>query len=396
MHFAILSHVLPPSPSGQAVVLYRILSEINQDNFYLIKSREDSLQNKQSLNNSFQLQAQYYHLHTEPFLNGQNILGFSLIINIVNIFIRIIARAKNISSIIRSESTTTAIIACSGDLLDIPAGFLASQMAHIPFYAYIFDDYAFQWTGNYRRFAKLVSPFIFKHSAGVIGPNEYICEEYKRRYGVSSILVRNPCDKDELDNEPISDWPSENGKIKIIFTGAVYHANYDCFRNLIKAMDFLEEHKPELHIFTSQTRNELEDQEIQSDKIFIHSHIPYSDILKQQRKADILFLPLAFKSPIPEVIHTSAPGKMGEYLASGRPVLAHVPANSFVADYFEKNQCGWVADKNDPHLLANTIKKIILDQELRTSITRNALKQAKIDYSPDKARDQLLRLMRGQ
>ncbi|HMD90199.1 MAG TPA: glycosyltransferase [Anaerolineaceae bacterium] len=340
------------------------------------------------------LDAKYYYLPgIAPKSSGIRPLKFLL--HHIEMFQQIWARARQVKNILRRENCG-ALVACTGDLIDMPAGFLASQMANIPFYAYIFDDYVFQWTSGRRQFAKLVAPFIFKHCAGVIGPNEYICTEYQRRYGVHPTLVRNPCDKDELEKEPYSQWPGENEKIKIIYTGAIYRANFDCFRNLVKAMDSLKESSLELHIFTSQTRRELEDQDIKSDRLFLHSHLPYSEIFEQQRRADILFLPLAFESPIPEVIRTSAPSKMGEYLASGRPVLAHVPADSFVAYYFKKNQCGWLADQNNPNHLVSVIKNIILDQELHTTTIENALQQAKIDFSPVAARDQFLRMMDNQ
>ena len=204
----------------------------------------------------------------------------------------------------------------------------------------------------------MIAPFIFKRSAGIVGPNEFICDEYRQRYSVRATLVRNPCARDELTIKPYDQWPAENGKIKIVYTGAIYHANYDCFRNLIRAMESLLEYNLELHIFTAQTPEQLADQQVKGEHVFIHSHVPYSEILEEQRKADILFLPLAFESPIPEVIRTSAPGKLGEYFASGRPVLAHVPADSFVAYYLSLYKCGWVADQNDPARLATVIIKL--------------------------------------
>jgi glycosyltransferase involved in cell wall biosynthesis len=391
MRFALLSHVLPPSPSGQAVMLYRILSHIDPKKFYLISSATEQELN-QNKNQHLLLQAPSFSLPQEPLLKGPSRFGLGSLRNILNTLIRIIVRTGNILKIVRREPAN-AIIACSGDLADIPAAFLASRMAHIQFFAYIFDDYVFQWTGYYRLFAKLVAPFIFKHSAGIIGPNEFICEEYRQRFGVSPTLVRNPCDQNELEKEPNPQWPSESGKIKIIYTGAVYHANYDCFRNLICVLGILKKHPLELHIYTAQTREQLETQGIQSKQVFIHSHVPFSDILEQQRKADILFLPLAFKSPIPEVIRTSAPGKMGEYLASGRPVLAHVPTDSFVAYYFKKHRCGLIADQNDSHRLAAEIEKLITNPEIRREMIQSAQRQVRLDYSPELARCRLIALL---
>lgn len=385
---AFISHVLPPSPSGQAVVLYRILSGVREDEYYLIHSRILP-QGERNESNLFHLRAQYYSLPAEPTLSRPKYFGLGRIRHIINLFLQIYVRAKNIANILRREPATTALVACSGDFADIPAGSLAGRMLGLPFYAYIFDDYVFQWTGSQRWIAKLIAPFIFKYSAGIIGPNEFICEEYQRRYGVKTTLVRNPCDKAELEKEPYIRTHSQNSKIKIIYTGAIYHANFDCFGNLIQAIKSLQEYPLELHIFTAQTREQLESQGIQSEKIFIHSHVPYSEILEQQRKADILFLPLAFESPIQEVIRTSAPGKLGEYLASGRPVLAHVPANSFVAHYLEKNQCGLVASENDPPSLKGHILKLINDEGFRRAITHNARQRAQLDFDPQVARERL-------
>jgi len=393
MQFAILSHILPPSPSGQAVALYRILSRIDPDSYYLI-SREFYPQEKHRADNALPLKATYHALSPEPQVYYPNRYGFWRIRNLINIFLSIFLRTVNILKVIRNNPIRI-LIACTGDFADIPAGFLASRIKGIPFIAYIFDDYVYQWTGGYRMVAKMISPFIFKWSRGIIGPNEFICDEYQQRYRVKSALVRNPCAMGELTKSVYTRWPTEKDKIRIIYTGAVYHANYDCFRNLIRAMDILIEYNLELHIFTAQTPEQLVDQQIEGEYVFIHSHVPYSQILEQQRKADILFLPLAFESPIPEVIRTSAPGKLGEYLASGRPVLAHVPADSFVAYYLGSYRCGWVADQNDPYRLAMQIKGLVTDTEVRFEIIQNALRQAHRDFSPETARNILLEYLKN-
>jgi len=390
MRFALLSHVLPPSPSGQAVMLFRILSRLDPEIFYLISSASEQ-ETFQNTNKQLPLQAPSFSLPPEPLLKGSRHFGLDPIRNALNILIRIIVRTLSMLKIVHREPTN-AIIACSGDLTNIPAGFLISRIIHVPFFAYIFDDYVYQWRGNYRRFAKFIGQFIFKHSAGIIGPNEYICQEYRQRYNITPTLVRNPCENGFF--KPFLKWPAESDKIKIIYTGAIYHANYDCFWNLIRAMDLLEDYHLELHIYTAQTYEELEEQQIKGKKVIVHSHVPYKDILEHQRKGDILFLPLAFESPIPEVIRTSAPGKMGEYLASGRPILAHVPPNSFVADYFKRYQCGSIVDQKEPRKLAEGIKNLIVDLTLRNKIIKNAQRQAQLDFSAELASSSLMALLR--
>lgn len=388
--FALISHILPPSPTGQAVMLYRILSGINGNAYYLINTRDHSSPGENNMNDRFRLHGLYYSLAPEPTINIPQNFMVSSFIKVINVFIRFCTRTRNILRIIRQEPDTSSIVVCTGNIVDIPVGFLVSKICGISFYAYIFDDFMYQFIGSERWIAKLIAPFIFKHSAGIIGPNEFICQEYHRRYGVEAVLVRNPCDKTELEKEPYVQISGQKNRIKIIYTGDVYIANFGCFRNLILAMKLLEEYPLELHIFTSRIPEQLVNEGIQSDKTFIHPHLSYHEILEQQRMSDILFLPLAFESPIPELIRTSAPGKLGEYLASGRPILAHVPANSFVADYLKKNQCGLVASVNDPSSLKSHILKLIKDEGYCREMTHRARQRAKLDFDPQVASGNLI------
>ena len=388
--FALISHILPPSPSGQAVMLYRILSAVNPETYYLIASKEIFSASGHGADSHLHLSARHYSLPPESVINLPDRFGLRFLSAMISNIMRVRERRKNILNILRQEPDTKAIVACSGDLADIPSGFLASRKAHIPFFAYIFDDYVYQWTGHSRRLAKWLAPFVLRHCAGIIGPNEFICTEYQRRYGVKTILVRNPCPANEIAEGPSSRWPAESGTIKIFFAGAVYRANLDCFRNLIQALASLPEHRFTLDIFTGQSRQHLDAVGIRGEPVLVHAHAPYDRIREAQRQADILFLPLSFSTPLHEAMRTAAPGKMGEYLASGRPVLAHVPADSFVADYFRRHHCGWVADQGDPEGIARELEAIIAAPERRAEITANARRQARLDFSPKTAGEKLL------
>ena len=394
--FAVISHVLPPSPSGQAVALFRILGAVPAAAYYLVLSKGSPLPDPDGAGDRWRLPGRHYSLPPQAPGKWLKRPGLRLIGDIVRTAMRIRAHRNNVLAILRREPGTQAVIACSGDLATIPGGFLASRKAGIPFFAYIFDDYVYQWTGHVRLLAKWLAPFVFRHCAGIIGPNEFICAEYRRRYGVRSILVRNPCPAPELAAGRLRRWPAESGRIKIFFAGAIYRANDDCFRNLIQALAALPEHRFTLDIFTGQSRQHLEAMGIRGERVFIHAHAPYERIQEAQRQADILFLPLSFAAPLHEVLRTAAPGKMGECLASGRPVLAHVPADSFVADYFRRHRCGWIADQGDPGGIARELEAIIAAPEQRAEITANARRQAQLDFSPETAGEQLLTLVQGQ
>lgn len=370
---ALLSHILPPSPSGQAMVLYRLLNELDHDNYCLI-SRENY--EKHNGVGSSKLPARYYKL--KPVFQLPIINYFKTLIMAINT-IEIYIRAKQIEKIIRKEHCKL-LIACTGDLYDLPAAYLASKWTDIPFVPYIFDFYAYQWTDFNRSISKRLEPIILKHAKGLIVPNEHLQKEYIQRYAVSSTVIHNPCLLPDLDDLDKADKVFNNHEINIVYTGAIYHAHYDAFRNIITAIQQLKRSDVKLHLYTAQTESELIHNGISGNIVVYHPHINNSEVPKVLRHASILFLPLAFDSPIPEVIKTSAPGKTGEYLSVGRPVLVHAPPDSFVSWYFKENQCGLVVDKNDPSVLSEALKKIISDKNLQIELGKKARTQAEKDF----------------
>jgi len=385
---AVLSHILPPSPSGQAMVLFRLLRDLSPEDYCLL-SRHDYDPYLCEQDSTSRLPARYYHLSGEFQLRGASRVRA---LRVASNLLEFLRRIKGVLRIIKHEKCG-AIIACSGDVYDLPVGYLASRLAHVPFYAYIFDYYSRQWPRRLqRRFAQLWEPTLIKRAAGVIVPNEFLRDEYRRRYHVEPIVIHNACANSEIENKDETPWPSHDGEIKIVYTGAIYHAHYDAFRNFIAAIQQLERQDVKLHIYTAQSPVELEKEDILGPVVAYHNHLAPPHVFKVQRQADILFLPLAFDSVIPEVIRTSAPGKMGEYLASGRPILVHAPVNSFVSWYFKEHNCGVVVDQSEPAMLAEAIERILDDADLRQVLSENARVRAKVDFNVKVAQAEFLRV----
>lgn len=382
---AVLSPSLPPAPTGQATALYRLLRDAPSEDYCLL-SEED--------HNSYTaplgmpdiplcLAARYYHL-TEWYLTKPSRFGTWRTRALINTGLQVVQRTRNIARILKRERCG-AIVAASGSLLNLPAAYLASRWLRIPFYAYLFDHYSLQWPGYlHRAFARIMEPAILRGAAGVIVPNEFLRDDYRRRYRIEPIIVRNPCEVPECDGKMASPWPAREDAISIVYTGSVYHAHYDAFRRLITAIEMLGRPDVKLHLYTAQTESVLEQEGICGPVVY-HGHLSPSQVADVQRRADILFLPLAFHSPIPEVIRTSAPGKMGEYLASGRPILVHAPANSFISWYFKEHACGIVADQADEKSVAQAILSILEDATSRQQLVEHARTRASKDFSVEAA-----------
>lgn len=386
--FAFVSHVLPPSWSGQAVVIGRLLEGMDPDRYCLI-SRQNYDPKIYQGKVSSRLPARYYCVPPEFRIGSRFVPG----LRTANILLQIFLRARQIARIVRRERSN-AVVVGTGDPVDLPAAFLACLWEGASYYPYMFDDYAYQWVEPAEHFvAKVIEPILLKHASRVIVPNEFLRDEYHRRYGVEPVLIRNPCRESELASPTEVPWPLNPGEIKIVYTGAVYHAHYDAFRNLLEAIQKMGRPEIKLHIYTAQPAEHLEREGIYGPVVH-HDHMDFSRIGEVQRKADILFLPLAFNSSIREVIRTSAPGKMGEYMASGRPILVHAPSDSFLSWYFRKHRCGLVVDRSDLAALTRGIRRMMDEPALRQDLVEKAFGRAKEDFGPAEARARFMELFR--
>jgi glycosyltransferase involved in cell wall biosynthesis len=388
----IVSHVLPPAPSGQAVVLYRLLAGTPPERYFLI-SRENYEGGKGADSASEKLPGRYYRFAPPFALRVPGVPLLSGPAASLNAWIAIRSRARQIARIARKEDCG-ALVGCTGDLYDLPATAIAGRWTGLPVILYLFDDYVHQWTGHSRKLAASLEPGIFRAARAVIVPNEHARAEYAKRYGVVGTIIRNPCPIPDLVKMKGGERVFGPGAVHVVYTGAVYHAQGDAFRNLIEAIRRLSPKRIQLHIFTAQSFSELERQGIGGPMVVLHPHIPQAEVAAILRQADVLFLPLAFRSPIQEVIRTSAPGKMGEYLAVGRPILVHAPRDSFPSWYFRSNGCGIVADSEEPGDLAVAVERICADPELRDRVSAAARAAAERDYDLHNVRRSFESLLR--
>ncbi len=379
MKFALVSLGLPPSQSGQSLVLYHLLKDFKPDQYCLITQKNFYLYGSQG-NGSSRLPGTYYCINPDyQIIRG--ILRFSSAVRsteILNTLLKI--RFHQLKRII-SRERCDAIIACTGDLFDPPAAYLVSKSLGIPFILYAFDHYSHQWMPPLlHAFARKHEEQLVPGAAEVIVPNEFLCREYCQAYGVEATVLHNPCDISQYQANPSHCTNGGERDITILYTGAIYEAHYDAFQNLIQALHSLGRPEICLHIYTPQSESKLIANSICGDFVTYHKNQPIFSMPEIQQKADILFLPLAFNSPFPEIVKTASPGKMGEPLAARRPVLVHAPADSFVSWYFKRHSCGLVVDKNDPLELADGIDTLTGDKHLQQTLSAAAYARAKEDF----------------
>ncbi|MHB8468988.1 MAG: glycosyltransferase [Gaiellaceae bacterium] len=368
--FALVSHVLPPSWSGQAVMLRRVLGGLDPDSYVLVDTRPGA--NAEA--GSGALAARRYELRRPRWAAGRSRRGLGRLQSATLVASRVVSLVR----ILRSERCD-AVVACTGDLWDLPTAYAAGRMLGLPFHPYCFDDYSTQWpAGAMRAIAARLEPRLMHGAATPIVPNEFLAEALAARYGVECAVVHNPVDLEEFDRAEAR----RLGAPSVVFTGTAYGAQADALRNLIEALPLLPGARPRLHVFGPTPREELASLGVDGPDVVAHELEPASAIPSVQKGADVLFLPLAFRSAYSkELIRTSAPGKLGDYLAAGRPILAHVPADCYVAWYLRTHDCGVVVSDKDPRALAHALGDLLGNVALRERLVQNARARARADFS---------------
>ena len=383
--FAVVSHTVPPSTGGQSALIHRLLADLDPGGYCLISHGvEEAAVMQETLP---RLPGRYHALPAEHVTR----FGTSKILRGLLLPAALRSRARSIARIVRDEGCE-AIVAFTGDLLNLPASALASRTARLPYYVYVCDYYSYQWVNPVLRFAaRRMEPRIMRGAAGAIVLNEFMRDSLARRFEIEPTLIRNPCDLSLYEGDGLGPRERDGDQAHIVYTGAVSPAQADALQNLIRAVELLDRGVAAVpHIYTGQSGETLAALGLRAGFVH-HAHVPHQVVPSVQRQADILFLPLAFRSPYPEIVRTSAPFKLGEYLASRRPILVHAPADSFLAWYFRRHECGLVVDQPDPAVLADSIVRLASDGTLQERLAARAWERVRLDFDSEWARRSFLR-----
>ena len=252
------------------------------------------------------------------------------------------------------------------------AAYFISELTKTPLYIYLLDAYEEIEQQPIKKLIRhIFARRLFGSAVKIFVMSEPLRELLKEIYGVNSIVIPHPV---ELSKYSITEH-KENlcGKYKIVYTGMIYDAHRDCFLDLIKAIQDLPD--VTLHIYTPRPVTSLAAEGIHGNNVKV-SFVSNDEVPAIQKGADILFLPMSFNSPYPEVIRTASPGKISEYLAAGRPILVYAPAFSYVAQYARSCGFGLVVDQKDPSKLRQSISRLLNNEKLRTELVAKSLETA--------------------
>ncbi|MFH0912647.1 MAG: glycosyltransferase [Patescibacteria group bacterium] len=295
------------------------------------------------------------------------LLGAPLILGQIPLIIREgcrIVKEKNIELIVGFSDYGPAMAAT----------YYIHRSTKIPFYLYLFDLYKgnfYPLTGTL--LANWLEPRLIKSASKIIVTNEGTKEFYRSRYGnkiVDKIIVLYNSTNPKPYLEPQTTF-QPHLPYTIVFVGNIYWPQIRSIKNLIRAIDDMPDFDIRLKIYTPQPKEYLKSVGIDSSKLEL-SVVPNSEMPRIQGQADILFLPLSWHTKGPDIINTATPGKLTEYMITGRPILIHAPASTFLVKYARDNHFAYIVDQEDIEELKTAIKRLLQDQPLIDHLAHNA------------------------
>jgi hypothetical protein len=159
-----------------------------------------------------------------------------------------------------------------------------------------------------------------------------------------SAIIENRPFLDDLPNERKPPLSELNGKINIVYTGAIlldgYRRYYDIFSRIL-GKGFV------LHIYTTSSEAfKKEYERILSGKgeLIFHDPLPHKELLKEITQYDYGIVPFVDKEDI-EHLDIAIPNKFYEYLGCGLRVIAS-PLRT-MSRLIQENQCGLLIDERD-------------------------------------------------
>jgi glycosyltransferase involved in cell wall biosynthesis len=296
-------------------------------------------------------------------------------------------------SVLQIFSASDAILRAAGArgvVLAVPWGgelgselFVAAYLARIkhgiPLLVYEVDEWGASLGRASGRIARLLERTlhsrILRAADEVWAMNPLLAEELHAKSGVRAKVVPYGVDL-ALCGVPRTGERVNSAELRIVYTGAIYGAQADAIRRLVKALPAGAPFNAVLEIYTDAAPERLEEIGIAGEQVRVRRRVDRSALMEVLRASDVLFLPFSFEAAEERVVATSFPTKTTEYLASGVPILVHAPAYSTIARLSRAEGWALVVDRPSSELLGEAVCRLALDQSLRQALSANATRIA--------------------
>lgn len=253
-------------------------------------------------------------------------------------------------------------------------GYLTALLTGGYFYPYLHNTWLENREGRTRGIASWLQSLVFARADHVFVMSDGMLELYRERYPdlKCSALVHS-------FNEQIPEFmppPEPGSPLRLTICGNINEACKDAALRVGEAVSL--SHDTHLTLLTGIPQSYLAEIGLLRDGV-AYETVSRDEVLNKLSQADIVVLPHGFTGGYSEEEYrTIFPTRTVEYLISGRPILAHSPPDSFLTRFLKENECALVVDNPSVSEVVKAIALLRSDAALRSKLTRNALRAAKL------------------
>ncbi len=195
-----------------------------------------------------------------------------------------------------------------------------------------------------------------RHAAALVTVTPSLVERIQQDAGVAKVhCITNGFEPSDFDSAAATDHASD-GLVRISYTG-VWRPGYgleDLYRALRQLKDAGSPHVSKLRVSAAGFAPGPARQFGVDELVEELGPVPHEVALKLMIRSDALYLPV----PLGYYATASLPGKLFEYLGSGRPIIAMVPQDSEVARVTQEVGGSLRIEPGDVPALAHMLDKL--------------------------------------
>lgn len=284
-----------------------------------------------------------------------------------------ILRVRNmIRRVLAEHPTITTVYAASDNGTFLLGTYLAARSMRKRFVVHLFDLYRGNAFGPFRQLlARLYEKSILRRADTIIVTSQHTADYLNRRYRQAFATKLRPIYHPLPGRQRPRVIPKRPpGKpFEIIYTGTLGWPQKDCLADLVRATRGWADIR--ITILAPYSTEQMAAWGMTGPQVETGSATP-EEVERRQQAADVLFLPMTFHPESRAIVETASPGKIAEYLESGKPILIYAPAFSHVARYGRETGFGLVVDEEGDAPLQTAIRRLQKDQDLRGRLAAQA------------------------
>ncbi|MER7442044.1 glycosyl transferase family 1 [Micromonospora avicenniae] len=216
--------------------------------------------------------------------------------------------------------------------------------------------------------------------------SEPMAEEYRHRYGIPFAAFMNCVEEDAFTRQPGSNGAkADPGKyVEFVYVGGLHLGRWAPLARIGAAMAGLRSSLPQPRLTVHAPERDL----LRYGGAFadlpavrLSQPVASSGVPAVLQTADVLVHVESFAPALARYTRLSLSTKIPQYLAAGRPVLAHGPAELASMRHLRTAGAGWIVGEDDQELLSDAIRGLRGDPALRQRLGCDGYAYAKLHHA---------------